>query len=174
MPPILLYEIPYRTRFSMQPEIIHELSRHERIIGMKVCNTDMFHFLQILAGVDASFAVLSGEDTLFPLHIAAGAPGGMIVLPTLLPKAWRQIFDLASTGKTTEALARHREFIPLIKMAFAETNPGPIKAVMDLIGVDSPELLAPLVPPAQSLREPLRAEVKRLLAKFESGCDTDA
>ncbi|MFT4267281.1 MAG: 4-hydroxy-tetrahydrodipicolinate synthase [Xenophilus sp.] len=163
--PILIYEIPYRTRIAIAPEVLHELSRHERIIGMKACNTDMYHFLRTVAGVDASFSVLSGEDTLFPLHVAAGARGGIVVTASLIPRAWRRIYELAGEGRTGEALALHRELIPLMNMAFAETNPGPMKAVMDLIGVDAPELLAPLVPPAAELQEALRAELARQLAR---------
>lgn len=165
--PILLYEIPYRTRIAIAPEVIHELSKHERIIGMKACNTDMYHFLRVVAGVDDSFAVLSGEDTLFPLHVAAGARGGIVVTASLLPTAWRCIFELASAGKTQEALAMHRSLIPLMNLAFAETNPGPMKSVMDLIGVNAPDMLAPLVRADDTLSGNLRAELKKQLAIFE-------
>ncbi|WP_250510647.1 4-hydroxy-tetrahydrodipicolinate synthase [Caballeronia sp. GACF4] len=165
--PILLYEIPYRTRIAIAPEVIHELSKHERIIGMKACNTDMYHFLRVVAGVDDSFAVLSGEDTLFPLHVAAGARGGIVVTASLLPTAWRRIFELASAGKTQEALAMHRSLIPLMNLAFAETNPGPMKSVMDLIGVNAPDMLAPLVRADDTLSGNLRAELKKQLAIFE-------
>lgn len=165
--PILLYEIPYRTRIAIAPEVIHELSRHERIIGMKACNTDMWHFLRTVAGVDDSFSVLSGEDALFPLHLAAGARGGIIVTASLLPSAWQQIYQLAIKGNIADALALHRSLIPLMNMAFAETNPGPMKAVMDLIGVDAPDMLAPLVQPADELAARLREELKKQLAIFE-------
>ncbi|MGJ7492854.1 4-hydroxy-tetrahydrodipicolinate synthase [Variovorax sp. ZT4R33] len=165
--PILIYEIPYRTRVAIQPEVLHELSRHERIIGMKACNTDMYHFLRVVAGVDDSFAVLSGEDSLFPLHLAAGARGGIVVTATLLPRAWRAIYDLAVAGRTADALAAHRALIPLMDMAFAETNPGPMKSVMDLIGVDAPGMLAPLVAPAADLQSRLRVEAARQLARTE-------
>ncbi|RKT13956.1 4-hydroxy-tetrahydrodipicolinate synthase [Paraburkholderia sp. RAU2J] len=165
--PILLYEIPYRTRIAITPEVIHELSQHERIIGMKACNTDMWHFLRVVAGVDESFSVLSGEDTLFPLHIAAGARGGIVVTASLLPSAWRRIYELASAGKTQEALALHRTLIPLMNLAFAETNPGPMKSVMDLIGVHAPDVLAPLVRADATLANNLRAELKKQLAVFE-------
>ncbi len=165
--PILLYEIPYRTRIAIAPEVIHELSKHERIIGMKACNTDMYHFLRVVAGVDDSFAVLSGEDTLFPLHVAAGARGGIVVTASLLPTAWRRIFELASAGKTQEALAMHRSLIPLMNLAFAETNPGPMKSVMDLIGVNAPDMLAPLLRADDTLSGNLRAELKKQLAIFE-------
>ncbi|AJC21536.1 dihydrodipicolinate synthase family protein [Pandoraea pulmonicola] len=165
--PILIYEIPYRTRIAIAPEVLHELSRHENIVGMKACNTDMWHFLRTVAGVDESFAVLSGEDTLFPLHVAAGARGGIVVTASLLPTAWQRIFTLASEGKTAEALALHRSLIPLMNLAFAETNPGPMKSVMDLIGVNAPAMLAPLVPPAPALSTELREELRRQLEIFE-------
>ncbi len=165
--PILIYEIPYRTRIAIAPEVLHELSRHERIIGMKACNTDMWHFLRTVAGVDESFAVLSGEDTLFPLHVAAGARGGIVVTATLLPTAWRTLYRLAAEGKTQEALALHRSLIPLMNMAFAETNPGPMKSVMDLIGVHAPDMLAPLVQAAPELSASLRAELSKQLDIFE-------
>jgi 4-hydroxy-tetrahydrodipicolinate synthase len=165
--PILVYEIPYRTRIAIDPRMLHELSRHERIIGMKACNTDMYHFLQVIEGVDDSFAVLSGEDSLFPLHVACGARGGIIVTASLLPKAWRAIFDAARSGRISEAIAMHRRLIPLMNMVFAETNPGPMKAVMDLIGVDAPRMLAPLVGPAPALAAKLRAELAAQLAFSE-------
>lgn len=165
--PILIYEIPYRTRIAIAPEVLHELSKHERIIGMKACNTDMWHFLRTVAGVSASFSILSGEDTLFPLHVTAGARGGIVVTATLLPTAWRTIHRFASEGRTQDALALHRSLIPLINLAFAETNPGPMKSVMDLIGIHAPAMLAPLVQPAADLSAKLRIEVERQLDRFE-------
>ena len=161
--PIVIYEIPYRTRIAIAPEVLHELSRHERIVGMKACNTDFWHFLKVVAGVDRSFAVLSGEDTLFPLHVAAGARGGIVVSASLLPRTWKHLHAVAAAGRTDEAIRLHRALIPLLDLLFAETNPGPMKAVMDLVGVESPQLLAPLVPPAQGLEAKLRAELARLL-----------
>jgi 4-hydroxy-tetrahydrodipicolinate synthase len=84
-----------------------------------------------------------------------------------LPRAWRQIFAAATAGETAEALSIHRRLIPLMNMAFAETNPGPMKAVMDTIGVDAPRVLAPLVQPAPALVAAFRAELGRQLAISE-------
>lgn len=161
--PIVLYEIPYRTRIAIAPEVLHELSRHENIIGMKACNTDMYHFLKVQAGVSDTFSVLSGEDTLFPVQMAAGATGGIIVTATVLPHAWRRLYELCAAGRQAEALAAHRKLIPLLDMAFGETNPGPLKAVWDLVGVAAPRVLAPLVPCAGSLEQRLRAELSARL-----------
>ena len=62
--------------------------------------------------------------------------------------------------------------MPLMDMAFAETNPGPMKSVMDLIGVEAPMVLAPLVAPDAELQTRLRAEVQRQLAAVETALNT--
>ena len=162
--PVLIYEIPYRTRVAIAPEVLHALSRHENIIGMKACNTDMYHFLKVVAGIHESFAVLSGEDTLFPVQMAAGAKGGIVVTATMLPRTWNAIHALAAAGRVADAMVMHRQLIPLLDMAFAETNPGPLKSVLDLVGVNAPRVLAPLMPPAVELQQRLRAEMLGRLA----------
>lgn len=164
--PILIYEIPYRTRVAIDPEILHELSRHERIIGMKACNTDMYHFLRTVAGVDESFTVLSGEDTIFPMQMAGGAKGGIVVTASMLPQPWIKMHALLMEGKTAEALAIHRQLIPMMNLAFSETNPGPMKSVMDLVGIDAPRVLQPLQAPGSELQQALREELKKQLAVF--------
>src|SRR5437899_2202882 len=131
--PVMIYEIPYRTRIAIAPEVLHELSRHENIIGMKACNTDMYHFLKVQAGIADSFTVLSGEDTLLPVHMAAGAKGGVVVTASALPRMWKRIYESCAHGRNAEALALHRALIPLLDIAFAETNPGPLKSAMDLV-----------------------------------------
>ncbi len=161
--PVMIYEIPYRTRIAIAPEILHELSRHPNIIGMKACNTDMHHFLKVQAGIDASFTVFSGEDTLFPVQMAAGAKGGIVVTASALPRTWRRLYEACAAGRTQEALQLHRALLPMLDLAFAETNPGPLKSVLDLVGIDAPRVLQPLVPPAPALREKLRGEMARLL-----------
>jgi 4-hydroxy-tetrahydrodipicolinate synthase len=131
---------------------------------MKACNTDMYHFLKVVAGVDESFAVLSGEDTLFPVQMAAGARGGIIVTASMLPRTWRALYELCAAGRTAEAMKKHRELIPLLDMAFSETNPGPLKSVLDLVGAAAPRVLAPLVAPATELQQRLRSEMQQRLA----------
>lgn len=161
--PVMIYEIPYRTRITIAPEVLHELSRHPNIIGMKACNTDMYHFLKVQAGIADSFTVFSGEDTLFPVQMAAGAKGGIVVTASALPRTWRRLYEVCAAGRTQDALALHRKLIPLLDLAFAETNPGPLKSVLDLVGVHAPRVLQPLVAPEPEVRERLRAEVTRLL-----------
>jgi 4-hydroxy-tetrahydrodipicolinate synthase len=73
------------------------------------------------------------------------------------------MYEMCIGGQAAQALALHRRLMPLMDMAFAETNPGPLKSVLDLVGVNAPRVLQPLVAPADELRERLRAELARLL-----------
>ena len=74
---------------------------------MKACNTDMYHFLRVVAGVDKSFAVLSRRGHAVSTSYCAGAKAGIVVTATLLPRIWRRIYDRATSGKTSEALKLH-------------------------------------------------------------------
>ena len=84
---ILLYDIPSRTRIVVEPQTIAEIARDGSVLGMKACNPDINHFNHIAALVDADFALLSGEDTHFPLHMAMGAKGGILATAALLRSA---------------------------------------------------------------------------------------
>ena len=48
---------------------------------------------------------------------------------------------------------------------FAETNPSPIKYAMSLVGLSSPEVRLPLLPPGQALMAEISEEVARLEAE---------
>lgn len=161
--PVMIYEIPYRTRIAIDPAVLHELSRHPNLIGMKACNTDLYHFLKVQAGISDDFTVFCGEDTLFPVQMAAGAKGGIIVTASVLPRTWSRLYEACAAGRTQEAVALHRKLIPLLDLAFAETNPGPLKSVLDLVGVNAPRVLQPLKAPAAELSRSLRTELARLL-----------
>lgn len=165
--PVVLYEIPYRTRITVQPEIIARLSRHENIIGMKACNLDVYDFLKMVAQVDERFSILSGEDTLFPLHRAAGAKGGILASVNVVPRAWQKVHEAVGKGNLDEALALHRDLMPLIDLIFAETNPAPMKTALETLGIGTSAVHIPLVPATESLAGALNEEVSRLRKKYE-------
>ena len=68
------------------------------------------------------------------------------------------------------ALQLHQQLIPLLDLAFAETNPGPMKSVWDLVGVQAPHLLAPLVNCNPDTSARLRSELQaRLVPEAQLG-----
>ena len=159
--PIVFYDIPYRTKVVTEAETILDLAQDGTIIGMKACNTDMHHFNLLAAGMPAGFGLLSGEDLLFPAHVALGAVGGILASASLLPRAWVDILRQASGGQFKNALAAQRRLLPLAAI-FAETNPGPLKQAMAMIGQPIGGILRPLREPGTATMAALRAAMEGL------------
>lgn len=162
--PIVFYDIPYRTKVLTEADTILDLARDGTVIGMKACNTDMHHFNLLAAGMPAGFGLLSGEDLLFPAHVALGAVGGILASASLLPRAWVEILRQASGGQFPEALAAQRRLLPLLAVIFAETNPGPLKQAMAMIGQPIGGVLRPLREPGITTMAALRSAVGGLRA----------
>ncbi|HWK46318.1 MAG TPA: dihydrodipicolinate synthase family protein [Stellaceae bacterium] len=160
--PLVFYDIPYRTRIITDAAVLAELAADRTIIGMKACNTDMHHFNRIAASVDDSFALLSGEDTLFPAQVALGACGGILASAALLPAYWVRVFEAAIGGRLDEAIAAQRRLLPLLDAIFAEPNPGPLKEALGMIGLPSGHALPPLRRPAETVLVALRAAIDAL------------
>jgi 4-hydroxy-tetrahydrodipicolinate synthase len=77
---------------------------------------------------------------------------------------WQEIFALASGGNLPGALARQQQILPFLDAVFAETNPGPLKEAMAMVGMPVGHVLRPLQRPRPEAMEKLRAAVHTLQA----------
>ena len=160
--PTLLYDIPYKTMVTVQPPTIAGMVDDGSIVGMKACNPDIGHFLQVAALVGERIAVLSGEDHLLPVHVAAGARGSIHATANLFPRQCLRIFELARGGRTGDALEALHGMGELLQAVFAEGNPGPLKEALAMIGLPVGNALRPLGPPSAGLRQRLLPVVREL------------
>jgi len=162
--PILAYDIPYRTGVTMAPETLIELAHDKTIAGMKACNTDVAHFNKVAAGAPEDFALLSGEDGLFPAHMLLGAKGGIIATASLNPAYWVRIFRAAEAGQYREAVSLQRALLPFLDVMFSEINPGPLRKALTMIGFDVGGTLRPLVDPSPEKLPQIREALEKLSA----------
>lgn len=149
---IVLYEIPYRTGVSLAPETIASLVDQTRVVGIKACNTDLSQQMRVAEMVAERIAILSGEEEVFPLHVAMGAVGGIFSSSNLFTRRWRRILDLAQGGDLGTAIREHAELRPVINAVFSEPNPAPIKAALELAGLPFGGPLPPLRPASSACR----------------------
>ena len=162
--PVMLYEIPYRTGISMKAETIAQMADDGSIIGMKACNPDFNQFARVIALAGDRISVMSGEEPFFATHVAMGARGGVLATANVFPKIWQEIFALASAGNLKGALARQQQILPLLDATFSETNPGPLKELMAMMGQPVGHVLRPLLRPRPETMEKLQAAVRTLQA----------
>lgn len=149
---IVLYEIPYRTGVSLTPATIESLVEQTRVVGIKACNTDLPQQMRVAEKVSGRIAILSGEEDVFPLHVAMGAAGGIFSSSNLFTRRWRRILDLARAGDVDAAIREHASLRPVIDAIFSEPNPAPIKAALELAGLPFGEPLPPLRPASSACR----------------------
>lgn len=161
--PLLLYDIPARTRYTTPVATIAAMGRDDgTIIGMKACSTDLPHVARTVAAAGAHIAVMSGDDMLYAQHALLGCTGGILTTASLVPAIWREIHAAIVAGEPSRALSRQMALMPLLDALFAETNPGPAKAAFALLGQAVGDVRLPLVSASEATRRELRQAMARL------------
>lgn len=161
---LVLYEFPYRTNVSLTAETVQQLAETTRVVAMKACNPDTGLQLRVLEAAGDKISILSGDEDVFPLHIAAGARGGLIASSCIIPKVWNRITALVQGNQMTEALALHGQIRPFLKLLFSEHNPIPLKAALRLLERPAGEPLTPLRPASSETEAQLARMLPQMLA----------
>jgi len=145
--PVMLYQIPRRTTVAAMADTVQAMAEDKSIIGMKYSSYDMPDFIRTVKHCGDKIAILSGEEPLFATHIALGAQGGVLASATIYPKIWLEIFALAKQGKLKEALKLQDRIDPVVDSIYTETNPGPLKKYMEMVGMPVGGVRLPLLGP---------------------------
>lgn len=162
--PVILYNVPGRTGLNMRPDTVLALAAHPRIAGVKEASGDLLQAMAILADRPEGFVVLSGEDALTVGMVACGGDGLISVTSNEAPGPMTEMVRAARTGDLAAARTLLYRLLPLIDANFAETNPGPVKAALHLMGRIENVLRLPLVPVSGATTERLRAALARAAA----------
>ena len=158
--PVLIYDIPYRTGATLSRETLLALAAHPRIRGIKDCGGDMAKTRALIA--DGRLQVLSGEDHQIFSTVAEGGVGAIAASGHVQTKRFVQVLRLLADNRVAEARAEWQPLQPLIEMLFAESNPGPVKALLARAGAMRDELRSPMTRASDGLRERLVALDARL------------
>ena len=161
--PFAVYNIPYRTMVNCEPATIERLAEDcPHMIGMKECSPNFQQAQEVINRAAAKCDILSGEENLMAAEVACGAEGGIMATANLLPDLFVELYALGKAGKVQEASARLHEYLPLIKLLFKETNPGPMKYAMSLAGMNVGGVALPLIDPGDELKAAIKAEMQRM------------
>jgi len=145
--PVILYNIPGRTGVNIEPATIKRLAEIDNIVAVKEASGNISQMATILDMVPESFSVLSGDDGITLPLMALGGRGLISVASNEIPAEMTRIVQLALANDFAAAREVHRRYFPLMEANFVETNPGPVKAAMALMGLLEPVFRLPLVAP---------------------------
>jgi 4-hydroxy-tetrahydrodipicolinate synthase len=154
--PIVVYNVPSRTGSNISAETILALADHPDIIGVKEASGRLEQASAILDARPDGFSVLSGDDDLTLPMMALGADGVISVAANAAPGLVHELTTACLEGDPERARSAYYRLRPLFVAAFLETNPIPIKAALDLLGIAGPNVRLPLVPASPPTREALQ------------------
>lgn len=161
--PLLVYNIPYRTCVNMSAATLEYLTDHmKHLVGIKECNNSPAQAIDMINRVGDRINFLSGEEFLSVMLMALGAKGAVMASANLVPDAWVKMYNLVKEHKTQEAMDIFGNYTELIGAMFAETNPGPLKYGMELIGVPCGSTAIPLTPVSEAAAKRLENAMKEL------------
>jgi 4-hydroxy-tetrahydrodipicolinate synthase len=159
--PIMLYSIPGRSGVEIAVDTIVRLAHDSvNIVGIKEAGGNVDRVSQIRAALGPSFVILSGDDSLTLPFMSVGAQGVVSVASNVIPREVAQMVRAYQLGKPSLALRLHDKYYQLFKDLFIETNPGPVKSALAMMGLIQEEFRLPLVAISLKNRHALKATLK--------------
>ncbi|MDY6853705.1 MAG: 4-hydroxy-tetrahydrodipicolinate synthase [Thermodesulfobacteriota bacterium] len=160
--PLFIYNIPSRTGRNIEPQTIIQLSKIDNIIGIKDASGNITQTMEIIRSTKDNpkkFFVLSGEDALTYPMMCLGGDGVICAVGNVIGKEYATMCNLIKDGDYEKARDIHYRTLPLVKALFIESNPAPVKAALNIMGLPSGRLRLPLV----ELQPENREKVKKAL-----------
>lgn len=148
--PLILYNVPGRTGATIAPATVKRLFDTGRFVAIKEAGGSVDVVSDLISR--GSITVLSGDDSLTLPMIAVGATGVISVVSNVFPRAVATMVSAAMEGNWDEARELHYKLLPVVRAAFIETNPGPVKTMLAHTGPIREEFRLPLVPVSRENR----------------------
>lgn len=160
--PIIIYNIPGRTAVNLSVSTMARLRREcPNIIGVKEANKDFEHVNLVLRHCGRDFLLYSGIEMLcFPM-LAIGGAGYISATANVLPRECAELYNLVARGEWKKAQDLHFYLLDLNEALFWETNPGPVKAALAMMGKIKPVMRLPMALPSEETQQRLRGVLER-------------
>ena len=170
--PFVIYNNPSRTGVNIEAETLAKLARVENIVALKEAGPNPYGVLRVVELTRGEFNVLCCDcpqyALIFPV-LASGGKGTSNVTGSIAP---RELAVISKPWESYEDAVRCRELFfrifPLMRMMYAEINPVPLKAALNMVGANVGKPRRPLHELSQANTATLRLTMKRL-GIFEEG-----
>ena len=149
--PQILYNVPSRTACDLMPETVMRLANHQNIVGIKEA-LDSSERLSELIKISQSiadqkkFLVFSGDDPTFNSFMANGGDGVISVAANVVPSYISQICSFNLSDQFDEAKELNSILENLYELLFVESNPIPVKWMLNKMKRIQSGIRLPLVP----------------------------
>ena len=165
--PVILYNVPSRTGINIQPKTVAYLVEHvENIVGIKEASGDIAQVAEMAALTKGKLDIYSGNDNQIVPLMSLGGKGVISVLSNVAPRYTHDMVEKYLNGDVKESCDMQLNAMPLINALFLEVNPIPVKAAMNLMGMEVGPLRSPLTEMEEAGREKLKEEMVKFGLKL--------
>ena len=159
--PLMLYNIAGRTGTNIETSTLLRLAEIPNIIAVKEASGNISQIAEVCANVPEDFLVFSGDDAATLAIIALGGAGIVSVVSNEIPAEMARMTQAALANKWDTARLLFRKYLPLMQANFIESNPGPAKAVLAMMGRIEEVYRLPIVP----MKKENRAKLEKVAAE---------
>ena len=147
---------------SFTAETYRHLSQNPQFNGVKEAsgNFSLLAHTRFLCGDD--FYIWSGNDDQVVPMMALGAKGVISVASNLIPEVMVKMTRLCLDNDFEAASKLQIKYMDLMDALFLEVNPIPIKAALNLVGMEAGQLRLPLCEMSEKNLETLRSSMARM------------
>ena len=155
--------VPGRTSSNVSAATTLELANIPNIVAMKEASGDLDQIMEILKNKPKDFTVLSGDDAITMPLISMGVEGVISVVANALPERFSQMVNSTLNHEMSRAKEEHFKLFDMIRLLFAEGNPGGIKEALVYREICENHMRLPLVIVSEGLKNEIFTEMKSLM-----------
>jgi 4-hydroxy-tetrahydrodipicolinate synthase len=155
--PVLLYDIPGRTATPIETDTLLRLAEHPRIVGVKEAKADLLGGSEVMART--GLAYYCGDDPLNLPWLSVGACGFVSVHGHVIGDRLREMIDAYLDSRPADALAVHRDVLPVYKGMTRAQGVIMAKAALRMLGLPAGPVRLPLVDATQAQVDQLREDL---------------
>jgi len=144
--PVMLYNIPGRSVVNISVETIVRLSEIPNVVSIKEASGNLDAMAEIISKTPSDFTLYSGDDGLTIPVLAIGGTGVISVASHIIGNDMQEMINAFKNGDVQKAAAIHRNLLPIMRTLFIAPSPSPVKAALNLNGIQVGGVRLPMVP----------------------------
>lgn len=164
--PAILYNVPGRTGCNILPETVVRIAKEAtNVVAVKEASGNISQVAKLAALIqeeNLEFDIYSGNDDQIVPVLALGGKGVISVLSNIAPENTHNIVQTYLDGDVKTSLNLQLQALSLIDALFCEVNPIPVKAALNLMGMNVGGLRRPLT----TMEEAGQAKLKKAMEEY--------
>lgn len=143
--PVMIYNIPGRSKVNIEAGTIIRLSEIENIVAIKEASGNLDQMAAIISGTGNDFHLYSGDDGLTLPILSIGGQGVISVASHIIGLEMKDMIGNFLEGNNEKAASAHRAMLPFMRELFAAPSPSPVKAMLNKLDIPVGGVRLPMV-----------------------------